>query len=56
MKNDGVIIMRIPTGLKAAAQEKAQSDARTLTSYIQALIIRDLGPAAKAALARPKPD
>lgn len=47
MEKDDVIIMRIPAHLKVKAKELAQSQGRTLSGFIQALIVRELGPAAK---------
>ena len=47
---DSKLIMRIDSALKERARVMADSHELSLSQYVEKLIIRDLGPAAKDAL------
>lgn len=40
-KRDALIQMRVMPSVKAMAEEKAKAEGRTLSNYIEQLIIRD---------------
>jgi hypothetical protein len=66
MAKDDVIIMRIPSALKAQAKAVAEADGRSLSGYIQYLLEQNLGLVGRLAKdhharqalesAKPKPD